>query len=133
MSAKPLTREEILGADDIEIEEVEVPEWGGVVYVKGMTGTERDRFESSIVDNRGKTPKANMDNIRAKLVAETLCNEEGIKLFSVKDVKALGKKSASALQRVFDPAQRLSGITEADIEELAEEMETNPSNGSVSD
>ncbi len=133
MNKKPLSREDILKIKDIDIERVEVPEWDGAVYVKGMTGTERDRFEASIVEQRGKNPRVSMLNIRAKLAAESICNEDGVRLFSVKDVNELGKKSASALQRVFDVAQRLSGITDDDVEELSEEMEENPSGGSASD
>ncbi len=133
MNTKPLTRDDILSVQDIEIEEVEVPEWGGTVFVKGMTGTERDRFEASITEQRGKSAKVNMSNIRAKLASESICDEDGTKLFSVKDVTALGAKSASGLDRVFSVAMRLSGITDDDIEELSEEMEANPSDGSVSD
>ena len=127
-----LTRNAILEIHDIDIERVDVPEWGGFVFVKGMSGTERDTFEASIVESRGKSPKVNMANIRAKLAAVSICDEDGKKLFTSKDVAALGKKSANALSRVFDVAQRLSGITEDDIEELSDEME-NPSDGSASD
>lgn len=130
---KPLSRDDILSVEDIEVELVEVPEWGGSVFVKGMTGTERDRFETSIVQQRGKDAKINMENIRAKLAAETICDEDGVRLFSQKDIGELGKKSASALQRVFDVAQRLSGITESDVEELSEEMDENPSGDSATD
>jgi len=131
---KSLTREDILGASDIVIEKVPVPEWlNGFAYVKGMTGAERDQFESSIVQQRGKNHRVNMVNIRAKLVAQTACNKEGERLFTDADVKALGKKSAVALQRLFDVAQRLSGITSDDIDELAEEQDENPSDASASD
>lgn len=133
MNKKPLNRDDILGVKDIEIEKVDVPEWHGSVFVKGMSGTERDRFEASIVEQRGKNAKVSMLNIRAKLAAESICDEDGEKLFSVEDVVDLGKKSASALQRIFDVAQRLSGITDDDVEELSEEMEANPSGGSVTD
>ena len=34
------------------------------------------------------------------------------------DMEALGEKSAAALQRVFDVARRLSGMSESDVEEL---------------
>ncbi len=130
---KPLTRDDILGVQDIEIEEVEVPEWGGSVFVKGMTGIERDRFEASIVEQRGKNAKVSMVNIRAKLASETMCDKDGTKLFSVKDAAALGEKSAAGLDRVFDVSMRLSGISDDEIEELAEEMEANPSEGSATD
>ena len=127
-----LNKQAILDAQDIEIEEVRVPEWNGTVYVKGMSGLERDTFEASIVQQRGTSSKVNMVNIRAKLAAQTICDKDGVRMFTDKDVHALGKKSANALQRVFDVAQKLSGITGDDIDELAEELEVNPSDGSAS-
>ena len=130
---KYLNRDDILKVSDIKIEEVEVPEWGGAVYVKGMTGSERDQFESSIVNQRGKSHSVNMVNIRAKLSSQAICDPDGKRLFTDADVKALGKKSAVALQRVFDVAQRLSGITSDDVDELAKELEENPFEDSVSD
>ena len=130
--SKLLTREAILGASDIEIEKVEVPEWGGYVFVKTMSGIERDTFEASIVEQRGNNSRVNMVNIRAKLTAQSACDSKGVRLFTDKDVRELGKKSATALQRVFDVAQRKSGITSEDVEELAEEMDENPSENSAS-
>ena len=128
-----LKREDILEIQDIEIEEVEVPEWGGTVCVKGMSGLERDAFEASIVQAKGKGTKVNMENIRAKLAAQTLCDEQGERLFTDADVKLLGKKSAVALQRVFVVAQKLSGIGDADVNELVDGLNENPSDGSPSD
>jgi len=110
-----------------------VPEWGGTVFVKGMTGTERDAFEASIVETRGKSTSVNMRNIRAKLSAYSICDADGKLLFTEKDVKVLGEKSAAALQRVFNVASELSGISEKDIEELADDLDKNPSGGSASD
>jgi len=128
-----LKREDILEVKDIEIEEVEVPEWGGTVCVKGMSGLERDAFEASIVQAKGKGTKVNMENIRAKLAAQTLCDEQGERLFTDADVKLLGKKSAVALQRVFVVAQKLSGIGDADVNELVDGLNENPLDGSPSD
>ena len=128
-----LKRDDILNVKDIAIELVEVPEWGGEVYVKGMTGLERDAFEGSIVEIRGKGRRVNMANVRAKLAAQTLCDENGERLFTDADVKELGRKSASALQRVFEVAQRLSGIGEEAVKELTGELEENPTEDSPSD
>jgi hypothetical protein len=127
-----LTRSEILEVKDIKIKEVNVPEWGGSVFVKGMTGAERDKFETSIVGLRGKQQTLDMQNVRAKLAALTICDEEGTLLFSEADVKALGVKSASALQRVFKVAQKLSALTPDDMEELTQELEKNPLGDSTS-
>lgn len=113
-----LTKEKILGIKDLQIEEVVIPEWEGSVFVRGMTGAERDAFESSVVDIRGTSQKINMLNVRAKLVSLTTCDEDGNRLFEDADVIELGKKSASALQRIFDVAQRLSGLTKDELKAL---------------
>jgi len=122
-----LSKEAILSADDLEKELVEVPEWGGAVYVRALTGAERDAFEQSMVEMRtvrqGRRQETvremRLQNIRARLCALTICDEEGNRLFTDADVQALGRKSASALNRVFQVAQRLSGLTDEDVEELA--------------
>lgn len=113
-----LTKEQILAVKDLQIEHVDIPEWGGDICVRGMTGSERDAFEASVVDLRGNAQKFNMLNLRAKLVALTACDEDGNRIFEDVDVVELGKKSASALQRVFDVAQRLSGLTKEEIKAL---------------
>ena len=53
-----LSRDDILKAADNEPEEVDVPEWGGSVLVRGMTGRERDAFEVSLMQpgRRGGGP-----------------------------------------------------------------------------
>ena len=111
-----LSKDQILLAEDFKTETVDVPEWGGEVIVKTMSGFSRDQFEGSIVGKNGGT---NLANIRAKMVAAVLVDESGELLFNEKDVVALGKKSAKALDRVFSVAQRLNGFSEADVEELA--------------
>jgi hypothetical protein len=129
-----LTREQILEAEDMLTEVVHVPEWGGDVTVKSLTGSQRDAFEASILNVNGTSSSMNLKNMRAKLVAWTVVDGEGNQLFSnAADVKALGKKNAVALQRVFEVAQRLSGLTGEDIEELTKNLESGPNGDSGSD
>ena len=127
-----LDKNAILKADDLKKELVNVPEWGGDVYVRGMTGADRDKFEASIVQTRGKDQTLNMVNIRAKLASMTICDEKGNRIFSEADVKELSGKSAHALQRIFVVAQKLSGIGDEDVKELAEGLQENPLDDSVS-
>lgn len=128
-----LTRDAILQAQDLPTVDVEVPEWGGTVRVRALTGAERDAFEQSIVEQRGKSTKMNLANLRAKLVALTVVDEEGKRLFSDADAKLLGQKSALALNRVFEVAQKLSGLSPEDVEELTKNSEDGQSEGSTSD
>ena len=116
---KLLTRDQILRAPDIQEETVAVPEWGGNVLVRGMTGAERDAFEASVITGRGANRQVNLQNIRAKLVARSVVDEAGAQIFTEADIEALGGKSALALERLFDVASRLSGIGAVELEELA--------------
>ena len=81
-----------------------------------MSGFARDRFEAGIT---GKNGGMNMQNIRAKLAAATIVDEEGKLLFDENDIIKLGNKSCAALDRVFAAAQRLNLITNSDVEDLA--------------
>jgi hypothetical protein len=78
------------------------------VYVRAMNGTERDRFEVGMYLSREKPEEQAV--IRARVVAFCTVDESGKSIFSARDVDALGKKSAKALDRIFLVAQRLSGI-----------------------
>lgn len=128
-----LTRKDILTADDIKRELVPVPEWGGDVYVRGLTGAEVDKFSEASIKQRGKNQVVNMEGIRARLVSMSICDENGKRLFTDADVTALSGKSSAALIRLFKIAQRLSGLGEEDVEELAEGLEADPSGASPSD
>jgi len=114
-----LGKDAILGAEDLKRERVEVPEWNGAVYVGTMTAAERDAFEASMVTEKeeGK-PQRNMDNFRAKLVASTILNANGKRMFTLEEARELGKKSASAINRIFQVAARLNGVGQQDVEEL---------------
>lgn len=115
-----LTRDQILTVNDRKTETVSVPEWGGDVLVAVMSGEQRDIYESLIteVDASGKA-RHKLDNLRAKLVSCSLVDEDGNLMFSPADVQQLGKKSASALQRVYEVATRINRTTEDQVEEAA--------------
>jgi len=131
--SKILTREDILQAEDILTEIVDAHEWGGDVIVQGITGKERGRFEAGVIQNPGKKQEINMIDMRAILCSLSIVNEDGKKLFTPADVKALNEKAAAPLNRIFEVAQRLSGLTEADVEDLSEGLEESPFDDSASD
>ncbi|MET8824795.1 hypothetical protein ABZX40_17995 [Streptomyces sp. NPDC004610] len=115
-----LSAEQILNVDDLKYEDVAVPEWGGTVRVRELTGTDRDKFESAFVGKDGKSVRAEgLEGYRARLAAASIVDQNGKVLFrSAAEAKRLGEKSAAALQRVCDAATRLSEITEEDVKEL---------------
>lgn len=119
MADSILDRDAILARKKLKAELVEVPEWGGSVYVRELTASERDHWEGALVRLEGKTTELTFENARATLAAATIVDAEGNRLFSEADIEELGRLSGKALDRVYGVATRLSGITESDVEELS--------------
>ena len=116
-----LSKEQILQADDLKREAVDTPEWGGEVLLRELRGRERDAFEEGSMDSKRNVT---MTNMRARLVALSAIDEEGERLFTAKEAKELGDKSATALNRLFEVCCRLSGITSEDVDALEKNLET---------
>jgi hypothetical protein len=85
-----------------------------------------------MIQGEGKNAKVKLDNLRAKLVARAIVDETGKRIFADADIPALAGKSAAALNRVYEVAQRLSGITQEDVDELTKNSETAQSENSGS-
>lgn len=113
-----LSRDDILAADDRVVESVEVPEWGGTVYVRSLTREEIRPFTDA-----GDEMAVGM------LVSVTVCDEDGRPLFTDDDVPALEKKSVRALNRVLEKAMEVNGLGSAQ----AERVLGNSGNGQQSD
>jgi hypothetical protein len=113
-----LTKEQILQADDLKKESVKVKEWGGEVIVRTMTGIERDAYEKSLYDPmKPEGQQFNSVNLRARLVALTVIDENGNRLFTEEEALLVGKKSASALERVYRVALRLNALDNNELED----------------
>jgi hypothetical protein len=125
-------REAILSRDDLPVEVVSVPEWGMDVRVRALSGTERDAYEASCMKRlqarQGEEPKVEMtfENMRAKLVVRSVVDEAGARVFTDADAATLGGKNAAALNRLFEVAQRLSGLRAEDFKELLGNSESAP-------
>lgn len=116
-----MNKQMILDADDLKTEDVSVPEWGGSVRLRTLTGGERDKFEADSMSlNKKGNPQMNLINMRARLVALCAIDDAGARMFADSEVTKLGSKSAMAINRLFDAARKLNGMTQEDVEELAE-------------
>ena len=128
---KLLTRAQIFAAHDLDTEDVPVPEWANgdavCVRVSALTATDRDAFEQSCVMEVGGESKFTRVNIRAKLCARSIVDENGKRIFTDSDVMALGQKSAAALDRVFAVAMRLSKISGDDVKKLEKNSDSDDS------
>ncbi|OYD65956.1 UNVERIFIED_ORG: hypothetical protein BDU10_8607 [Burkholderia sp. CF145] len=129
-----LTKSDILAADDLKTETVDVPEWGGAVIVRMMTGTQRDAYEASLMkrDGDGKY-RVDTVNMRTKLLVHTVVDEAGRSLFDGDaDVLELAGKSSAAIERLFTVAQRLNGLAADSVENAEKNSVSGPSDVSTS-
>lgn len=117
-----LTKDQILAADDVEYRDTPIPEWGGVVRIKAISGASRDRYEMAMARARdkGNLEKA---NFRAVLLAEAICDDQLKPIFQPRDIYELGKKNARVLDKLFDVAAELAGIREADKKDAEENFQ----------
>lgn len=121
-----LTREQILGIQDIEVKEIEVPGWNGTVFIRKLTRGQQDeyakrRFGKTAMKHLGGQQEVESDislfGHDAWLFAQGVCDEDGKRLFSNSDVSKLNEKSGEAIGLVAQKIVKFSGMVE-DVEEL---------------
>jgi hypothetical protein len=128
-----LSKASILTADDLRTRIVPVPEWGGEVTIRTMTGADRDAFENSllVVDAKGNR-RTDLTNMRAKLVALTVVDDAGNPMFTLAELDRLAAKSASALNRIFEAAQALNEMGANGVQVALKNSNPGPGGDSIS-
>lgn len=99
-----LSREDILGANDLPYEDVPVPQWGGAVRLRPMTMQEA-------LDITKESP----DALAARILVLTAVNDEGKHLFTAEDIPALSGKSSVAMKGLLQKALELNGLGENSV------------------
>lgn len=130
-----LSASEILDAEDSPIEEVYVEEWGGKVCIRTMSGKERDAWEADTIEERqnleGKPLRVQWENAKAKFLSRCICDLDGKRLFTDKQVEKLGEKSSLVLSRLWTKAARMNGLTKEDVDELVGNLDGDLSDDST--
>lgn len=124
-SRRLLTREDILGAQDIVTERIPVPEWGGDVIVRSLTARQIEILQDRI---KGK----GLRGATALLASAAIVDENGKPVFNSRiqsEVDALGRKSMAGLQRVMNAILKMNALDPEEVEALAK----NSANGQDDD
>lgn len=134
-----LDRNALLAKEKLEIVKVEF-ENGDFVYVRQMTGHERDAFEQTLLkkvrDKKGLIVSYEQitDDFRAKLAVRTVCDESGNLILTPEDYPALSRNmSAKTLETMINKAQEINKISEEDKENLLKNSDAVPDGNSSSD
>lgn len=128
-----LSRDAILAVDDRDYDEVSIPEWGGSVRIRSITGAQRDAYEQSLMQQRGNSRQMNLRNARAKLIVLCAVDERGSPLFTEADVNALSRKNAKPLDRLFDACRKIAGLSDDDMDKLTEDFGETQGDDSATD
>ena len=113
-----LTATEILNAQDAQVIPLEVPEWNGSVFIRTLTGAERDRLEIMFKNmGGGSGDGATVKSWRAEFASLVISDESGNRIFDDKQIEELAKKNGKVLDRITDAGLNHNGLTEGAIEE----------------
>jgi hypothetical protein len=117
-----LTREQIL-ASRMNRKPVllEVPEWGGDVYVRVMSAADQ-----AILSDGVKPAE-----LPIHVILHCLVDESGDRILTDEDAEALAKEDFPVIMRVFAFVAKLNGLSTKELEEAMENFGPSP-NGSKS-
>ena len=100
-----LTKEQIFAALCVKSEEVDVPELGGSIILRTMSGIDRDKYLDLVRDKvEGNS------YFSAALIVCTAVDAEGNKLFTADDIPDLRTISVSALNTISNAAAEMNGF-----------------------
>lgn len=141
-----LTRAQILALKNgLTSEQTQIPEWadeeGNASYlITEMSAADAEAWADSMTGERqvlggkpGEMETYSKGNRMANLVARTVLGPDGSRLFVDGDAGWIGEQSSTLVQRLYEAAARLSGITAAAEDAAVKNSETVPSDGSSSD
>lgn len=97
---------------------LEVPEWGGEVWVKVLSA----RDQASLAEAETDDPL----DIPLRVIVRCIVDESGTPLFADDDREALSLEDAPVIMRVFGFAAKVNGLTTAELDEAMASFETGP-------
>lgn len=106
-----LTRSELLAKLMPTIHEMDLD--GFTIRVAEMTAAAKDSFEQSLIakNEEGEQTGQDISNVRAKLIARTLVDESGARMFTDDEADMVGNTiGAGAVDPIFRFAQKVNGF-----------------------
>ena len=110
-----LTKAAIFSTTDNEVHEVEVPEWGGSILLRSMTGEQRNNYEHW-AHSQSKADVPDYRGIRERLIIACAVDEAGDPLFNDEDLKQLSGKNSEVIDRLHEKCQKICGMDADAIE-----------------
>ena len=117
---RALTFQQIKDADDRPLEPFEVLEWGGLIYLKPLSGEQMVEV-ARLVDESQKKPGGESSDeqlkFTLKLCGECIVDETERKVFTGKEIEVLYEKNFGVVQRIGRKILDMHGMTDQGMEE----------------
>lgn len=123
MAKNYLDPRDILTAEDFLYADVDCPEWGGVVHVRGLSAGEQSSISKKVKDG-------NQLDLEVTIVTMGCVDADGNRIFRKEDKDALKKKSNSVITRLARKILELSGGSDEDLAETQKNSGQTTSEGS---
>ena len=122
---KVLTRDDILAIASattkgtLPRKKIAVATLGGDVWIRGMSGKERDRLEEGMRVKKGaRRGEIDMRNFRAVRASRCLIREDGERLMTDMDADILGNLPEGVLDFINTEITSLSGMDDGEVDDL---------------
>lgn len=121
-----ITKEQVL-ATKPALKEIEVPEWGGSVWIRPVTLAEQGRLANAGLKYEKADPSTRLKGTTVALIIWVVSDENGNPMFAESDIPGLMNQPASIFLRLQDAILELSGLTES----ARAELEKNSATGQI--
>lgn len=111
-----LTRDQILAARrNRKPHRFEVPEWGGDVFIRVLSAEDQLAYDG-----------VEAKEVPGRVLIDSLCDENGERLFTDEDYAELIKEDFPVIMRVFAEAAHLNGLSTKELDEAMSAFEQAP-------
>ena len=101
---KRLTRDDVLKADDLLTQEIEVPQWGGTIIIKALSLGAKNKIDQQTKDGSGKTDP---EKLTMLFLMEGIHEPK----FTMADYEALKGKNNGVLEDIVKKIMKLSFVS----------------------
>ena len=117
---------------NLKTEFVPLPEIGGGIWIRELTGLQRDKYEETLIQGKGKNRRVSLQGARARLIIFSAVEgpdpalveagkadppgADAKPLFRMSNIAQINSLGASFVEPLAEAARRLSGITDDETE-----------------
>lgn len=96
-------RERIFAPRPVRTRAVDMPEWGGTVYVRALSVAETERMDAKILG-----PDSDKGSMIVDMAIATACDESGAPIFTAADADALAALPAAEMRRLYQAGAKFN-------------------------